>query len=46
MEFNLDLGLGVETNTTDVNVNEIYESLLSVVTAAMITAVYLMRKRN
>jgi len=45
MEFNLDLGLGVETNTTDVNVNEIYESfIIGGGPAAMTAAVYLMRK--
>lgn len=45
MEFNLDLGLGVETNTTDVNVNEIYESfIVGGGPAAMTAAVYLMRK--
>ena len=45
MEFNLDLGLGTETKTRDLDVNEIYESfIIGGGPAAMTAAVYLMRK--
>ena len=43
--FNLDLGLGTETKTTELSVNEIYESfIIGGGPAAMTAAVYLMRK--